>query len=73
MPPVGPVKRSELVACFRALGFVGPYAGAKHEFMKRGEQKIRLPNPHQGDISGGLLRRILRDAGIGREEWESLP
>jgi hypothetical protein len=41
--------------------------------MKHGGQKIRLPNPHQGDISGGLLRRILRDAGIAREEWEPLP
>lgn len=33
---------------------------------------MRIPNPHQGDISRGLLTRILRQAGISREEWEKL-
>lgn len=31
-----------------------------------------LPNPHQGDLSEGLLARILRQAGISREDWEEL-
>jgi hypothetical protein len=29
-------------------------------------------NPHQADISRGLLARILRQAGIERDEWEKL-
>jgi hypothetical protein len=40
--------------------------------MERGQVKIRLPNPHMGDISKALLARILRDGQIGREEWENL-
>ena len=33
MPPWRPVRRRELVASLRRLGFAGPYAGGKHEFM----------------------------------------
>lgn len=40
--------------------------------MQRGNTTVRLPNPHQGDITTGLLFRILRDARISREEWETL-
>ena len=29
-------------------------------------------NPHQGDISRRLLERLLRQAEISRDEWESL-
>ena len=34
--------------------------------------RVVLPNPHQGDISRDLLARILRQAGISREEWVEL-
>ena len=40
--------------------------------MQKGNQTARIPNPHRGDISAGLLARILRDAGIQRSEWEKL-
>jgi hypothetical protein len=35
----------------------------------QGKAPIRVPNPHQGDISVDLLSRVLRDSGIDREEW----
>jgi hypothetical protein len=38
--------------------------------MERGTQRIRIPNPHQGDISRELLVRMLRQVGITRQEWE---
>ena len=39
--------------------------------MIRGPQKIRIPNPHGGgDIDISLMNEILRQAGIGREDWE---
>jgi len=40
--------------------------------MQRGTLVVRIPNPHQGDISQALLLRILKQAGISREEWEAL-
>lgn len=72
MPRIGPVKRRELVGMLRQLGFEGPYSGGKHQFMVRGEITLRIPNPHVGDISKELLMRLLRQAGISREEWEVL-
>lgn len=76
MPPFGPTTRRDLIRYLKMLGFDGPYAGSKHQFMRRatGQHVVRvtLPNPHEGDVSRGLLSRILRDAGISREEWERL-
>jgi hypothetical protein len=37
--------------------------------MIRGTMKLKIPNVHEGDIGPGLLSRILRQAGISREEW----
>ena len=71
MPSIGPIKRTELIRYLRQLGFTGPKPGGKHEFMFKGKLRLILPNPHRGDISKGLLSRLLRDAGI-QEEWESL-
>ena len=72
MPPIGPVKRKELIACLRRLGFEPPVAGGEHQYMKGRGRKLRIPNPHIGDINRGFLLRILRQAGVGRDEWESL-
>ncbi|MFM7716720.1 MAG: type II toxin-antitoxin system HicA family toxin, partial [Microcystis sp.] len=47
----------------------GPYSGGKHPQMRRKELTVIIPNPHHGDINVGLLQRILRQAGITREEW----
>ncbi|SHF22430.1 Predicted RNA binding protein YcfA, dsRBD-like fold, HicA-like mRNA interferase family [Desulfacinum infernum DSM 9756] len=70
MPPLGPIKRRELIKALRELGFSGPYSGGRHQFMVRGDLKLFVPNPHGGEISGALLKRILKQAGISRDEWE---
>jgi predicted RNA binding protein YcfA (HicA-like mRNA interferase family) len=72
VPAFGPIKRSDLIRNLRKLGFEGPYTGGKHQYMVRGEVRVVLPNLHQGDISRDLLARILRQAGISREEWVEL-
>ena len=40
--------------------------------MRRANVTVVIPNPHKGDISVDLLSRILRLAGVSREEWESV-
>ncbi len=72
MPAFGPVKRKDLVHYLGEMGFEGPYAGGKHQYMIKGEIKLRIPNPHQSDISRDLLARILKQAGIERSKWEEL-
>ncbi|HEY9614245.1 type II toxin-antitoxin system HicA family toxin [Allocoleopsis sp.] len=72
MPSFGSISRRDLIAALRNAGFEGPYSGGKHQFMVRDSLRVRIPNPHQGDISQNLLARILKQAGIDREEWEDL-
>ncbi|PSB44547.1 hypothetical protein C7B80_20325 [Cyanosarcina cf. burmensis CCALA 770] len=72
MPLFEPISRKDLITCLRALGFDGSYSGKKHQFMIKGTLRLRIPNPHRGDISKGLLAQILAEAGISRDEWESI-
>lgn len=72
MPTLGPLKRIDLIRYLKQLGFEGPFSGAKHQFMTKGQFTVRVPNPHQGDIGRELLSRILRQANIDRDEWEKL-
>jgi hypothetical protein len=70
MPRLTPCSRFEFIRKLKALGYDGPFAGTKHQLMSAaGRPNIVIPNPHQGDISVGLLSRILRDAIIDRDEW----
>ncbi|MBI3589014.1 MAG: type II toxin-antitoxin system HicA family toxin [Candidatus Liptonbacteria bacterium] len=62
----------KLVQKFRQLGFDGPFSGGRHLFMSKGEFKVRIPNPHQSDISKSLLSEILRQAGISPKDWDSV-
>ncbi|BAY22741.1 hypothetical protein NIES2100_25040 [Calothrix sp. NIES-2100] len=72
MPPFGAINRQNLIRYLKEAGFDGPYSGGKHQYMLKGEFKLTIPNPHQGDISASLLNRILRQANISREDWEAL-
>ena len=70
MPKISPIKRKEFVRKLKALGFGGPFAGGKHEFLRRGDGlKITIPNPHQKEISGFLQKIILTQAEISVEEF----
>lgn len=65
------IQRRELIRKFRSLGYSGPFSGGKHQFMIKGQKKIRIPNPHgSGDIHIGLVKEILKQAGIDSDEWD---
>lgn len=72
MPHFGPIKRRDLIACLRRMGYSGPYAGGRHEFMLRDQVSVTILNPHGSDIGPNLLAKVLRQAGIARDEWEAL-
>jgi predicted RNA binding protein YcfA (HicA-like mRNA interferase family) len=72
MPKIGPIKRRELLYFLRQLGFLGPYSGGKHQFMVKGNLRVRIPNPYREDVGQNLLRAILREANIDMSEWEDL-
>ena len=72
MPTFGSIKRKELICYMRKLGFIGPYAGGKHQFMVKENHRVRIPNPHKTDIGKNLLNQILMQADIDKHKWESL-
>ena len=71
MPKLAPVSWPEFVKRMRALGFEGPFAGGKHPYVIRRDVVLTIPNPHRKEISVALLSRILKEAGISRDEWEN--
>ena len=71
MGRLSPVSHRELIARLQNPGFVGSYAGGKHLIMVRGQLRLVIPNIHGSEIGPDLLSRILRQAGISREEWEA--
>jgi len=42
---------------------------SKERFMIKDDLVLTIPNPHRKEISIDLLSRILKRAGITREEW----
>lgn len=72
MPSLHPIKRKDLIGYLKQSGFTGPYSGGKHQFMIKDQLRLTLPNPHQSDIGINLLTKILKQAGITKQEWEKL-
>jgi predicted RNA binding protein YcfA (HicA-like mRNA interferase family) len=66
---LGPISRSDLIKRLRALGWEGPITGRKHQHMVKGDHQLTIPNPHRGDIGVNLLKIVLKEAGISRDEW----
>jgi len=69
MSKLSPLSFSELVRKLKTLDFEGPFSGGKHLFMVKGDLRLTIPNPHRQDIGVDLLKRILRQGGIQRDEW----
>jgi predicted RNase H-like HicB family nuclease len=73
IPPIDGHQIAELeelqIGGLRRFGFDGPYRGGKHLYMVKGDLVLTIPNPHRKEISVDLLRRILKRAGIAKEEW----
>lgn len=69
MTRLGATSHAELVAGLRRHGFEGPFSGGKHLFRIKGELRLAILNPHPLDIAPPVLARILRQAGIAREDW----
>ena len=65
-----PISRRKLIQKMKRLGFDGPYSGGKHVYMRKGVHDVFLPNEHGSGISGGMIKNILNQAGISREEWD---
>ena len=70
MPRFGPIKRDDLIRYLLEFGFEGPLQEESTIIWLKGQHRLVIPNPHGGDISRELLSKILKQAGIERNEWE---
>ncbi len=67
-----PVSWNELIRKLHILGFKGPYYGkGPHPLMWKGTIRLMIPNPHRDDISVDLIKKIIRQGEISRDEWLS--
>jgi predicted RNA binding protein YcfA (HicA-like mRNA interferase family) len=65
-----PVSQKDLIKRLRSLGWEGPEYRSDHPFMlKENSPPLKIPNPHAKDISVDLLSKILKQAGISRQQW----
>jgi hypothetical protein len=66
-----PISGKELTGRFRNLSFEGPISGKRHQFVAKGDLKVRIPNPHKGGhIDLSLVKEILRQARIKASDWD---
>jgi predicted RNA binding protein YcfA (HicA-like mRNA interferase family) len=72
VPPIAPISHRDFIYYLRQCGFEGPYPGGNHMVMYKENFKLTIPNPHRGGISKAFLLRLLKQAGLTREEWEQL-
>ena len=71
MPKLTPLKAEEVMKKLRRLGFSGPFPGGEYVRMVHLKKAKIIPVPvHKGkDVSVGLIREIINELGISREEW----
>ena len=69
-----PCKRREFVRKLLALGFQGPYSGARHQFLRY--SRYRLTLPHDEEYSVPQIKFLLREVEqiikrkITIKEWD---
>ena len=71
-----PCKRSDFVRKLRRLGFDGPFAGTRHQFMVVSQKRLAIPSNSEYSVPQlRIMIREIRDV-MGREitveEWASL-
>lgn len=71
-----PCKRSDFIRKLRRLGFDGPFAGTRHQFMVFSQKRLAIPS--NAEYSVPQLRMMVREMEglLGREvsakEWADL-
>ena len=71
-----PCKRRDFIRRLQALGFDGPYSGARHQFMVHGQHRLALLS--NAEYSVPQLRMMVREVEgilareVTAEEWNNL-
>lgn len=73
MPPLPILKARELIAALQKAGFETIRQKGSHVRLKHADGRVVTIPVHPGeDIGRGLLRKILRDAELSRDDFLNL-
>lgn len=73
MPKLSPISAKELIKILEKQGFEIVHQKGSHVRLKHPDGRRTTVPMHSGENVGvGLLRKILRDANISRDEFEEL-
>jgi len=68
-----PVKAERLIRVLAEVGFKPVRRRGSHVILKRGDGRMTVVPVHGGEeIGRGLLSRVLKEAGLTREEYLEL-
>ena len=63
----------EIVRALTTAGFEVARVKGSHHFLQHADGRVTVVPVHQGETIGpGLLVKILRDCGMGNEEFQAL-
>lgn len=67
------VRPRQVVSALKRKGFVDVGQEGSHRFLIDEKRDLQTSVPmHPGDVGRGLLKKILREAGISEEEFREL-
>lgn len=73
MPKLSPIRGRELITILEKLGFKNIHQKGSHVRMKHVDERRTTIPLHAGEKVGiGLLRKILRDVSLSRNEFDKL-
>lgn len=72
MPKLTPIKPKKLIKILLELGFVERDAEGSHILFRHSDGRTTTVAMKSREISRGLLRKILHDIDISKEEYEKL-
>jgi hypothetical protein len=71
-----PCKRRDFISRLRALGFDGPYSGARHQFMTFGQHRLTVPSNEEFSVPQlhFMLQEVAEIVGrqLSADEWNDL-
>ena len=73
MSKLTPLKTHELISKLRKIGVEGPFPGGRHSRMVNLKTGQIVPIPiHTKEVGVGLIRKIINQVGLTRDEWIEL-
>ena len=73
MDKINPLSQKKVIKVLEKIGFAQVRQKGSHLFMRHPDGRTTLITVHPGeDIGKGMIRKIINDARITRDEWLEL-